>query len=133
MEPWGPWRRSLLLRLALSNWRLITAQTMSQALLAENERLQRINPKESIWQMKKAELVELGITELRLTRTLATKMTVEELRERLRVSRKQAKEEEDPLTKLPVGMGKMTSAELVVQCTQRCISVAPPCRERKAP
>ena len=125
MEPWGPWRRSLLLRLALSNWRLITAQTMSQALLAENERLQRINPKESIWQMKKAELVELGIAELSLTRVQATKMTVDELRDRLRVSRKQAKEEEDPLTKLPVGMGKMKSAELVVQCTHRCISVAP--------
>ena len=67
----------------------------------------------------------MGIAELSLTRTLATKMTVDELRDRLRVSRKQAKEEEDPLTKLPVGMGKMKSAELVVQCTQRCISVAP--------
>ena len=113
------------MRLALTNWRLITAQTMSQALLAENERLQRINPKESIWQMKKAELVELGIAELSLTRVQATKMTVDELRERLRVSRKQSKEEEDPLTKLPVGMGKMKFAELVVECTQRCISVAP--------
>ena len=41
------------------------------------------------------------------------------------MSRKQSREEEDPLTKLPVGLGKMKSAELVVQCTQRHISIAP--------
>ena len=113
------------MRLALGSWKLAGAQAMSQALLAENERLHRINPKESIWQMKKAELVELGVSELGVSRAQATRMTVEELRERLRVSRKQSKEEEDPLTKLPVGMGKMKAADLVVECTKRCISVAP--------
>ena len=113
------------MRLAISNWRLIAVQTSNQALLAENERLQLINPKESIWQMRKAELVELAVTELMLSRTTAAKMTVEELRERLRISRKQAKEEEDPLNRLPVGLGKMTSSQLVVECNQRLISVAP--------
>ena len=104
---------------------MAVAQTACQALQAENERLKRINPKESIWVMKKAELVELGVSELGTTRTQATKMTVDELRERLRVSRKQSKEEEDPLTRLPVGMSKMKAADLVVECTKRCISVAP--------
>ena len=104
---------------------MTVAQAMSQALLAENERLHRINPKESIWQMKKAELVELGVSELGVSRVQAARMTVEEIRERLRVPRKQSKEEEDPLMKLPVGMGKMKAADLVVECTKRCISVAP--------
>ena len=115
----------MLLRLALSNWRLNIAQTANQALRTENERLKQINPKESIWVMRKAELVELGIAELGLTRTQATNKTVDELRERLRVSRKQTKEEEDPLLRVPVGMTKMKAADLVVECTKRCISVAP--------
>ena len=79
----------MLLRLALSNWRLNIAQTANQAPQTENENLKQINPKESIWVMRKAELVELGIAELGTTRTQATNMTVDELRERLRVSRKQ--------------------------------------------
>ena len=113
------------MRVALTNWRLAAVQTMNQALLTENERLRKINPKESIWQMKKAELVEVAVAELGITRVQASVITVDELRERLRVARKQSKEEEDPLTKLPVGMGKMKAAELVVECTKRCISVAP--------
>ena len=115
----------MLLRLALSNWRLIIAQTANLALRTENERLKQINPKESIWVMRKAELIELGIAELGLTRVQATDKTVDELRERLRVSRKQTKEEEDPLLRVPVGMTKMTAVDLVVECTKRAISVAP--------
>ena len=120
-----PWKRSLLLRLVMSNWRLVAVQTSNQALLTENERLQMINPKESIWQMRKAELIELAIAELQVTRAAATKMTVEELRERLRLERKKAKDEEDPLQRLPKGLSKMTAAQLRAECTQRLISVAP--------
>ena len=115
----------MLLRLALSNWRLIITQTANLALRTENERLKQINPKESIWVMRKAELIELGIAELGLTRIQATDKTVDEHRESLRVSRKQTKEEEDPLLRVPVGMTKMTAADLVVECTKRAISVAP--------
>ena len=98
------------MRLALGSWKLAAALTMNRALMAENERLQNINPKESSWQMKKAELVEVAIAELGVSRVQASKMTVDELRERLRVARKQSKEEEAPLMKLPAGMGKMKAA-----------------------
>ena len=79
MEPCGPWTRSLLLRVALTNWKLAAVQTMNQALLTENERLRKINPKESIWQMKKAELVEVAVAELGITRVQASVITVDEL------------------------------------------------------
>ena len=113
------------MRLVMTSWRLVAVQTSNQALLTENERLQMINPKESIWQMRKAELIEVAIAELQVTRSAATKMTVEELRERIRVERKKARDEEDPLTKLPKGLGKMSVAQLQAECTQRLISVAP--------
>ena len=120
-----PWLRSLLLRLALTNWWLVTALTVSQALKTENERLRLINPKESIWQMKKAELIEVAISELGFTRVQASSRTVIELRELLRKARKQHQEEEDPLRKLPPKMEKLTADELVKECTRRSISAAP--------
>ena len=115
----------MLLRLALSNWRLIITQTTNAALRTENARLKQINPRESIWLMRKAELIEVAVAELGLTRVQAGDRTVEELRERLRVSRRQTKEEEDPLLRLPVGLSKMTAEALVVECTKRAISVRP--------
>ena len=74
----GPWSRWLLLRLALSNWRLIITQTANVALRTENARLKQINPRESIWLMRKAELIEVAIAELGLTRVQATDKTVDE-------------------------------------------------------
>ena len=120
-----PWTRSLLVRLTFASWRMVTALTSSQTLQAENQRLREINPKESIWLMKKADLVEVAIAELGYTRTQATAKTVIELRERLRVSRKEHREEEDPLLKVPAKMERMVVEELVSECTRRAISVAP--------
>ena len=115
----------MLLRLALSNWRLIITQTTNAALRTENARLKQINPRESIWIMRKAELIEVAVAELGLTRVQAGNKTVEELRELLRVSRNQTREEQDPLLRLPVGLSKMTAEALVAECTRRAISVRP--------
>ena len=115
----------MLLRLALSNWRLIITQTANAALRTENARLKQINPRESIWIMRKAELIEVAIAELGLTRVQADNKTVDELRELLRVSRNQTREEQDPLLRLPVGLSKMSAEAMVAECTRRAISVAP--------
>ena len=120
-----PWTRSLLVRLTFASWMMVAALTTNLALKAENDRLRAINPKESIWQMRKAELVEVAIAELGYTRMQAAEKTVLELRERLRVARKQHREEEDPMVKLPPRMERMTVDELVQECTKRSISVAP--------
>ena len=104
---------------------MVTALTTCQALKAENQRIKDINPKESIWLMKKAELVEVAMAELGFTRSQAQEKTVGELKERLKQSRKEHKEAEDPFLKPPPKMEKMLAADLVKECTKRGISVAP--------
>ena len=97
----------------LTSWWMITALTSIQALKAENERLKEINPKESIWLMKKADLVEVAIAELGWTRAQAAAKTVIEIREMLRRSRKAQMAEEDPLLKIPPKLERMLAEELV--------------------
>ena len=85
-----PWVRSLLVRLVFASWKMVKALTTNQALTAENERLMRAaTPTESIWRMRKEELVEVAIAELGVTRTQANAETVIVLRERIRRSRKE--------------------------------------------
>ena len=115
----------MLVRLVFASWRMVTALTSSQALTAENERLRLSNPTESIWRMRKEELVELAIAELGLTRTQASAETVIVLRERLRRSRKMQAVEADPLLSVPARLERMLAADLVKECTTRQISVAP--------
>ena len=121
-----PWARSLLVRLVFASWRMVKVLTHNQALTTENERLAKLaSPIESIWRMKKEELIELAIAELGLTRTQASRETVIVLRERLRRSRKEAVAQSDPLQTVPAGLERMRVEELVKECTRRLISVAP--------
>ena len=120
-----PWVRSLLVRLVFASWRMVKALTTNQALTAENERLSKAaTPTESIWRMRKEELVEVAIAELGVTRTQANAETVIVLRERIRRSRKEQAAEADPLQAVPPGLERMRVEDLVKECTNRQISVA---------
>ena len=103
-----PWARSLLVRLVFASWRMVKVLTLNQALIAENERLTKLaGPIESIWRMRKEELIEIAIAELGVTRTQASKETVLVLRERIRRSRKESVAQSYPLQTVPVGLERM--------------------------
>ena len=70
------------------------------------------NKKENIWNMKKAELVEVARRELGMTLAEAHKTKVTFLREQIRKKREVDDMTSDPLAKLPTGLGRMTLAEL---------------------
>ena len=70
--------------------------------------------------MKKAELVTAAVDTGLWSKTQAKKMTVLELRERLR-QMKAAMEPVCPLLKLPVGLERMKKVDLELECAQRDI------------
>ena len=104
----------------LQAWLLITTQTQLAAMEAENKRLRDKLGKQAtnIWMMRKGELVELAVDELRIPRERAEKMLVPELRERIRAAREPLGPE-DPLSVKPPGLSRMTKEQLQAECDQR--------------
>ena len=80
------------------------------------------NGKISIWKMRKAELVEYGVTILGWDRQTAETETVGQLRLYL----KEAGEVAKPDQVLPKGLNRLKKAELQATCLERNISVAKP-------
>ena len=80
---------------------------------------EQIEPENSIWRMKKEQLVEVAIEELSLTRSEAKKSNIESLRQRIKQSRDMLKTTEDPLACFPKGFGKMSHPELVREMEKR--------------
>ena len=96
--------------------------TMSaEAAQTEVERLKmkRETGSESIWHMKKEELVEVARRELGQTRAQAEKETVLTLRELVRRKRKDNQFQENPLNSLPKGLGAMKKEELMDEALKR--------------
>ena len=73
---------------------------------------------QAIPESRKADLIEIAITELGITRQRAEKMLVPELRERIRAAREPL-EPEDPLSVKPPGLSRLSKVELQVECEQR--------------
>jgi DNA-binding XRE family transcriptional regulator len=113
------------LRQIFQAWRIVAVATLLEALRAEHGKLQEKLGKqaESIWRMKKEELVEVARRELGLTQAQAASETVLVLRERIRAHRQQIKLSElmttNPDTVVPKGLQRMTHAELVQEAVRR--------------
>ena len=106
-------------------WELYVKKVVVKALEAENERLQTLVKKksESIWEMNKADLVEVARLELNMTMTQAAKETVITLREKIRRNRQIVKEAQDPMLVLPPGLQRMKHAELLVEMERRNLPI----------
>jgi hypothetical protein len=110
------------LKVILWRWRAIILEELSEELMQENVKLKRlINPKpdSNIWVMRKEDLVEAAICELKLTRTQAEEMTVVRLREKLRAQRAIYRRQIDPRCQIPKGLEKMTRDQLSQICLDR--------------
>ena len=103
-------------------WRMINVNNKLDGAEAEIQRLREKLGKQanSIWYMNKAELVETAVQEGVSSREKAQKMTVAEIRERIK-SNRTAPEPEDPLLKLPTGLGRMTVDQLKAECDLRSL------------
>ena len=103
---------------------------MTMLLEAVRSELGRLKEKlgkqaESIWRMKKDELVEVARRELGLTQAQAQGETVLVLRERIRSHRVENQQQQmmstNPDAHLPKGLQRMTHPELAQECTRRGI------------
>ena len=121
-------KRSLILRIVFMAWERIGVKTLNAALEEENERLKNLLGKqsESIWVMRKVDLVNLAVKEIGMTRTDAEKDTVLTLREKIQRQRQVTRETEDPLLKVPTGLEKMLHHQLQDECRKRNIPVKQP-------
>jgi hypothetical protein len=105
-------------------WRIQALLAKCNTLAAELEQVQAQSKPTSIWQMKKSDLQEVARKEIGLRPDQSEKMTVLEIREVIRRHRESVKAMADPLAKLPVGLSRMTSEQLVAECSQRNIPLA---------
>ena len=105
---------------------------MTMLLEAVRSELGRLKEKlgkqaESIWRMKKEELVEVARRELGLTQAQAQEETVLVLRERIRGHRFENRYQQmmstNPDAHLPKGLQRMTHPELTQECIRRGIEI----------
>ena len=80
-------------------------------------------PVTSIWKMKKEDLLEVACRELGLEPHQLEKVTVLEIREKIRQHRVENKAVLDPRLQVPKGLSKMTVAELSQECEARNIEL----------
>ena len=121
--PFGSATRTQKLRMIFMAWQLRVAVVSVAALAAENQSLKMKLGKRnnSIWEMKKADLVEVARQELGMTIAAAEKETVTTLREKIRANRMKLTTNQDPLTVLPKGLEKMTWLELHEEMQKRSL------------
>ena len=111
---------TLWTRCIFQGWLLVTTQTQLAAAEGEIQRLRNKLGKmhDSLWGMRKADLIEIALNELGISREKASKMLVPELRERIRAAR-QRPEPEDPLSIQPPNISRMSKVELQIDCETR--------------
>ncbi len=133
--PMTPMVRELFLRLVWQAWQLLATRTLLEANASEVARLQNLvgHKETSIWNMKKADLVEVARKELGLTWVAAEQETVIVLRELIRRARRMMEALTDPLAEIPVGLNKMPHPGLMAEIEARQLIVpakgtAPPTR-----
>ena len=119
--------QSVWLRVVFLAWERTIVKKELVAYMAEAASLaQRLGKsKESIWSMKKADLVEVARKELGISAAQAQKDTVEILREKIRRVRAFKDSLDDPLAAVPVGLGKMKLEDLQDEANKRGLPVAP--------
>ena len=115
------------LRVVFLSWERVILKREVEAYTAEVENLKQRQgkSKNSIWQMSKADLVEVAERECGLSLAKAQKDTVEILREKIRTVRKLRDTLDDPLAAPPVGLGKMKLAELQDEVLKRDLPLPP--------
>ena len=119
--------RAMIRRIIFQAWKGITISTLNEALKTEVERLQDMvgRQRESVWLMRKEQLIQLARQELDMPRYIAEKETVVSLRERLRKARAEREahsQPADPQAILPRGLDKMSREDLVQECVKRGIN-----------
>ncbi|MAD32924.1 MAG: hypothetical protein CMJ88_04125 [Planctomycetes bacterium] len=119
--------QKLTLRVIFQTWRLLMVRTECEALRTEVASLQMKSGKAatSIWNMDKSALVEKAIRDLGYTRALAQSKTVKVLRELLRRQKDIEENIDDPLHRIPKGLEKMRTAELIAEMEKRGLPVQP--------
>jgi len=79
---------------------------------------------DSIWTMKKDELIEVARMELGMSLAKAMSETTTVLRERIRANRDLLKDTVDPFDAIPKGLEKMSLAELTTEMNARSLTIA---------
>ncbi len=104
-------------------WRQLVTRRELEAEQTEVARLRNLVGKksESLWDMRKDDLVEAARKELGMTRTQAETETVTTLRERIRAFREAQKVDENPDAQAPKGLNSMKTADLVEEMRRRSI------------
>ena len=125
-------------RLFFQAWRLLVTTIQLCAMEGQLQRLEGTSQRRanSIWQANKEELVEIAYRELPdATRDRLQKMTVVELRERVRAERSRQRlreaQDADPMLKLPTGLDRLKKEELETECLHRGLHVPAPTTRAK--
>ena len=110
-------------------WKVVVREKVIEYLHRENERLTRKlgTIAKSIWTQRKPDLVRLATQELGLSTEAAEKLTVGQLRFRLREQR-EMEEVTSPQSGLPKGLNSLRHAELANECQNRGIEIINPTR-----
>jgi hypothetical protein len=108
-----------------SVWRVYVLKLQNEQLAAELHHLKENLPTKKIHNMKKAELVEEAVRELRMTRIQAQDHTAPELKELLRREKRQEEQSLDPLCQIPKGLGKMLKSDLQAEMKFRGLPFTP--------
>ena len=119
--------QSYFKRMMFVAWRDEINGRMRAGLMTEVARLKATvgRREESIWLMKKEDLIQCAYRELGMSRTTAQQETMVTLRERIRQARalrEAVASEVDPLTQVPKGLERMCHADLLLECEKRGIS-----------
>ena len=119
------------LHTAWLQWKVTVLKERVEQLLQENAILRNKIKKRatSIWEMKKAELVEVAMRELNMDREEAEAETVAQLRYIIKNCRELAAMGEEELgVRLPRGLGRMKRKELLEECERRGLATEDPRR-----
>ena len=120
--------RRAVLSEVLAQWRMYTMSVLLAGFRAEAGRLGELlkTKKNDIWSMRKEELISIAVTELDISKSEASTMTVVVLRERIRRARAERTEAADETLMIRKGLEKKTQVELQVECQFRGIDVLGP-------
>ena len=118
-------KHTLLLRLAFVSWALTYKRTQAVYFETEYERLsvKMRNDVDTIWNMRKVDLVKEAILRLNYSREKAESKTANQLRYELKQLKDQVKEEEVESSGLPRGLEKLQLVVLQAEADARGIAL----------
>ena len=97
---------TIFLRILFATWKEKAFAMQAKATKADLQRMKKLLAKQSnsIWLMKKQDVVDLAISEIGMTRADADVETLTMFRERIRRTREFQAQMDDPLVKIPIGL-----------------------------